>query len=387
VQDALTDGAAGRRRIDRRALLTAVLVLVAGAVLGAIAFQFEQARATWRPNVTRTATGWIVRDAYGHGPSSLALTGDHIVWNSNLNVITMDLTSGRTKLLGVGVDEQSMWPPTVSDKYAVWLTATTGAGGAQILYVYTYEFASGRRVRLSGSAFDGIWSSPAISGATTVWAKNVGGGPAADVILGEDLATGRQFVVTTTAMSGSELGALGDPIIAGDLVAWSPVSADPSAHAQITVKDLATGNMRTIVPFAAAPDTQFDGWALSGDAVVWLQSALAKDASGATYLASTTMIAENVDTGVRRVVVSGRYLPTLPAWALDGDLLVWADQHATGPTTRVMGLRVSGGQPFVIETLEQTNVQTLLVIGDTVAMLLSGYTGNTQWIETVRVAK
>jgi hypothetical protein len=300
-------------------------------------------------------------------------------------MITMDLKSGQTKLLGVGADKQPMWPPTISDKYAVWLTATEPSPGTQVLWVYTYDFASGRRVQRTG--FDGIWSSPAVSGSTMVWAKSTGAGPAANVISGEDLATGKQFVVTSTAESGSGPGTLGEPVIAGDLVAWSPVTPGDTAPPQITVKNLSTGHMRTIVPFKAAPDMQFDGWALSGRAVVWLQSALQKDQSGQTSLASTAMIAESVDTGVRRVVTSGRYLPTFRGeWALDGDLLVWAVSDIHGMKTRVMGLHLSGGQPFLIDTIEQSNVQYLLVSGNTVAMLLSD-NENTSWIETMQATQ
>jgi len=367
--------------MDPRALLTAVLVLLAGAVLGAIAYQVEQARSTWRPKVTRTATGWSIRDPSGRGPSNLALAGNHIVWDSQLNVITMDLGSGRTKLLGVGVDEQSMWTPTVSDKYAVWLTMTIGAGDVQVPYVYTYEFASGRRIRHAGNRFEGIWSSPATSGTTMVWAWNGSGGPAADEIRGEDLSTGRQFVVaTSTGAVGA--GGLGEPVISGDLVAWSPTSADPHADPQIIVRDLSTRHTWTIVPFRAAPSMELGGWSLSGRTVVWSQYAL-RPKDGSIVGAKETVVAENLDSGARRVIASGR---RLGLEAIDGDLVVWTKQVGTvhRPTTQIMGLRLSGGRPFAIATFNQGLVQYVLVSGDTVAMVRTD-NDNTSWIETMRV--
>jgi hypothetical protein len=99
--------------------------------------------------------------------------------------------------------------------------------------------------------------------------------------------------------------------------------------------------------------------------------------------ASSTMIAENLDSGVRRVVLSGRPL-TFPAWAIDGDLVVWTQSVGGKPATLVMGLRLSGGQPFVIDTVEQSNVPYLLVSGNTVAMLLND-NGHTSWIQSVRI--
>jgi hypothetical protein len=379
VQGALTEGAAGRRRMDPRAPLVAVLVLVAGAILGAILYQFEQARATWRPKVTRTPTGWTVRDASGRGPSALALAGDHIVWDSQGNVITMDLGSGKTKLLGVGENEQSMWPPSVSDRYAVWVTATSD-GDAQVLSVYAYDFASRRRVRLTGLEGAWGWGAPAMSATTMVWAPYVGGSSAVAEIRGEDLSTGRQFVVASTRTTAHGAVGVGAPVIAGDLVAWSQGRPHPHSYLAIVVRDLSTQQTWTITPFKAASNMHLASQALSGRTLVWSQYAT-KHVNGVDVGARNTIVAQNLDSGARRVIASGRGLG-MPA--IDGDLVVWTKQVGSRPTTLVVGLRLSGDRPFVIATNDQGLVDPVLVSGDTVAMLLTD-NDNTSWIETVRV--
>jgi len=378
VQEPLTDDGAGRRHMDPRAPLVAVLVLVAGAVLGAIAYQVEQARSTWRPKVTRTATGWSIRDPSGRGPSALALAGDHIVWDSQGNVITMDLGSGKTKLLGVGENEQSMWPPSVSDRYAVWVTAMSD-GDAQVLSVYAYDFASRRRVRLAGLEGAWDWGAPAMSGTTMVWAPYVGGSSAVTEIRGEDLSTGRQFVVASTRTMAHGAVGVGVPVIAGDLVVWSQGRPHPHSYLAIVVRDLSTQQTWTITPFKTASNMHLASQALSGRTLVWSQYAT-KRIGGSVVGTQDLIVAYNIDSGARRLIASGRGLG-MPA--IDGDLVVWTKQVRSRPTTLVMGLRLSGGRPFVIATNDQGLVDPVLVSGDTVAMLRND--GNTSWIETVRV--
>ncbi len=356
-----------------------MLVLLAGAILGSILYQFEQARATWRPKVTRTATGWTVRDAYGHGPSALALAGDHIVWDSQGNVITMDLVSGKTKLLGVGESEQSMWPPSVSDRYAVWMTATS-AGDAQVLSVYAYDFASRRRVRLAGLEGAWDWGAPAMSGTTMVWAPYVGGSSAVTEIRGEDLSTSRQFVASTRTTAHGAVG-VGEPVIAGDLVAWSQGRPHPHSYLAIVVRDLSTQQTWTITPFKAARNMHLASQALSGRTLVWSQYATKRTGS-AIIGENGAIVAYNIDSGTRRVIASGRGLG-MPA--IDDDLVVWTKQVGSMPTTLIMGLRLSGGRPFVIATNDQGLVDPVLVSGDTVAMLRTA--ADTSWIETKRVPK
>jgi hypothetical protein len=355
--------------MDPRALLVAVLVLVAGAVLGALLYQFEQARATWRPKVTRTATGWTVRDSYPPGPRDLALAGGHIVWDSGLNVITMDLGSGKTKLLGIAVDEQSLWPPVVSDRYAVWQTATS-AGDVQALSAYAYDFASRRRVRLAGLEGAWDWGGPAISGTTLVWEPDVGGSSVATEIRGEDLSTGRQFLVTSTGMTAKGVLEPGVPVIAGNLVAWSPSNADPHAEGKFVVMDLSTRQTWTIVPLKAARNMTLGGWTLSGHTLVWSQ-----------FDGNEAIVACNLDSGARRVITSGHNWLGMPA--IDGDLVVWTEQVWHKSTSLVMGLHLSGGRPFVIAKFDQGTVESVLVSGDTIAMLCNE--GDTSWIETMRV--
>ena len=80
---------------EARALLLTALVLLAGIALGAGGFFVERGMATWRPEVTRTTSGWRIVQAHRAPLGGLALGGDDLVWGCGPSIVLMDLRSGR----------------------------------------------------------------------------------------------------------------------------------------------------------------------------------------------------------------------------------------------------------------------------------------------------
>ena len=103
-----------------RTVLAALLIPALGAALGAVAFAYESARQPWRPQTTRTATGWRIVEPGGRPPSDPSVSDGRLVWTWGADTILMDLTTGKTRLLGSGVHTSGVMPASISDRYVVF---------------------------------------------------------------------------------------------------------------------------------------------------------------------------------------------------------------------------------------------------------------------------
>jgi hypothetical protein len=355
----LTRGAAPEHsRAWVRALALSGLILLAGAVLGAAGFFFEQSRATWRPQVSATGTGWRVSTSHGLRLGGAGLGGDRLAWEAGPFTLLTDLRSGRSRLLGAAASAGSASTPSVSDRFVVWLQAPSyGSSGA---VVWAYDISRGRRTRLDG--VQGISQSPAVSGTTAVWETFAGDGT--QRIEGADLVTGRRFSL------GSSGGA-SQLVISGTLVAWVAPRPSPPAPPVITVIDLADGRRWGIAPYPQSQGSDVLGIALAGRALVWGRSTSATD----------EILAYDLDTAAVRTIAQGVGHAPLAA---DGDLVVWAQPSALGDTL-VMGLRLSGGDPFRITAVSDGAVRNVLVSGRTVAWHVAGTLLFDTYIQTRRL--
>jgi len=84
-----------------------MLVLVAGACLGAAGFAAEQHYRHWLPKPVRENGGWRVVDQHGRRFSGLSLSGGHLTWQDGPLILLMDLASGRVRVLGPGAENRS----------------------------------------------------------------------------------------------------------------------------------------------------------------------------------------------------------------------------------------------------------------------------------------
>ena len=358
----LTRGAGPKRpRSWVRALLVSGLILLAGTVLGAAGFVFEQSRATWRPQVTATSAGWLISTSHGLRLGSPALGGDHVAWEAGPFTLLTNLRSGKSRLLGAATTAGSASAPSMSGRFVVWLQSPAAAAREAVVWVY--DISRGRRARLED--VQGISRSPAVSGTTAVW-EATGDGTGSPEIHGTDLLTGRRF-------SLGESGGAGELIMSGTLVAWASRRLDPAAPPLITVADLAAGRRWSIAPYADGRDGSLLGIALAGRTLVWARASSAMQAD--------QILAYDLDTTAVRVIAQAADL--VPP-AADGDLVVWA-QPSTEGGTQVTGVRLSGGRPFPVASVSGGSVRSVMVSGKTVAWHVAGAWLFDTYLQTARL--
>jgi hypothetical protein len=342
-----------------RALVFSGLILLAGAVLGAAGFVYEQSLATWRPQVWATSTGWRISTSHGLRLGGSALGGDHLAWEAGPFTVLTDLSSGKSRLLGATAAAGSTSAPSMSDRFVVWLEAPASSYGGAVVWVY--DISRGRRTRLEG--VQGISQSPAVSGTTAVWeAKAAADAPQ---IRGADLVSGRRFSLGPSG-GASEL------IISGTLVAWASMRSD-SAPPLINVVDLAGGRRWHVAPYAQDQGGDLLGIALAGRTLLWARGDAARRA--------VQILADDLDTAAVQTIAQG---VDLSPPAADGDLVLWAQASAKGDT-RIVGRRLSSNAPFTIATVSGGRVRSILVSEQTVAWHVAGALLFDTYLQTARI--
>lgn len=347
----------GRPRL--RALLASLLVVLAGAALGAGGYAFEQAHSVWRPHVTPTNDGWRLTTSHGLRLSGAALSGDHIAWDAGPFTLLTDLSSGRTRLLGAAAFAGQASLPEASSAYVTWLEVPPGSSG--VLIPWVFELASGRRWRMTG--LQGVTRTPVVAGADAVWLAALGPGLGQVVRAAEIGGTRRSAIAQT-----DNAGAL---IADGPLVAW--MSVRPAAPPVITVASTTGPLTRQIAPFAEGSTEQLVGFALAGRYLVWARTEWPDQAG--------QVLAFDVDTGATRVLAQAAGIGTVAA---GDDLAAWtqADQKSS---TDVMGRRISGGPAFLVARVTDGRVARVYAAGDTVAWLVDGRPLFDTYLQTSRV--
>jgi hypothetical protein len=352
-----------RRWLDVRALVLALVALCAGGALGAAAFALEQARADWRPHVTRTATGWRIRQPHVQ-MNTPALAGRHLAWQAGPDTIVMDLSSGDTRLIGAGHDSQSVFPPVVSRDAVAW--AETTGSSSQTTSVYSYDFSSGRRRHRQTPS---LWTGPVLVGATAYWAADWGDTDAnGAAVVGCDLRTGhRRTLATLTHYAG---------FLAADdsFVVWSRQDA-PLAPFTLTVMDVTNGDQNQIALPGQTSGATFDAPVIANHTLVWLRID--------TQSRIDTITAYDLRTFAYTLVASGRGLSP-PGF--DGTTVVWSQPAPDGQSQLIMGLRLSTGAAFQIAQVDGA-VQSAIVSGGTVAWWIDGGDAGASWIETARLPR
>ncbi len=351
-----------RRPSWLRAVLFSLVVLTAGAALGAAGYRLERTYSVRPPGITRTGDGWTIIGPHQHEFSGLGLDGPRLIWQDGASIEYVHLGEGTVRLLGPGPGMYTTWDPAIGPRYAVWFEAERSSSIA--VQAVAYDTQTGRRWTVAdiGSAR----SYPSISGDVAVWcsARTIG----VPSINGVRVGGGEAFEVAP----GS-----GAPVVSGGLVVWAATWTGPFVAA-----DLVGG---TTWPVAAdLTRDRLTGIALAGRTLVWGQ--------GTDQTGSGVVAAVGVDGGGTTTLASG--LSGLAGPAFDGTTVVWAQRVGDPPKAggsahpfggfRVMGRRLGGGPAFLIAEVAGT-VSEVAVSGDVAAWIASG--GGSSWIQTRRLPR
>lgn len=197
----------------------ALLVLLAGAALGAGGFFFEQHFLVWHPAVARAAGGWRVT-----GEAGLPVTVPALGWApprlKDPPAITLkDLRTGRTTAVALGGLGSH---PDVSDvqllgRRLLWLRQNTGSLEADVL-VYDVDASQVTRVargRIGSAALGGDW---------VAWSQDGAAGPST-ILMGRRL-DGRLGPIVELARAG---GSVAGVALSASNVAWQVGSSGGGA--------------------------------------------------------------------------------------------------------------------------------------------------------------
>jgi hypothetical protein len=360
AQPLACDAVPRRRRSERWALLYAALVLLAGVVIGAGGFLYEQATANWRPQVVRTQTGWRITETRRLGFSGLALCDGRLAWQDGPSILLLDLRTGKARLLGPGATARATWQPAVSERYVVWFEGSRA--GASSAEAWTYDIATRRRRQVA--VVSDVLSFPSVSGTRAVWCASQSAQPR---IVGVDLSNDKGLVVAS---------GYGLPVIDGALVAWARSTG--GGLSSFVLADVTQNRTWDVVPSGlGGGGGDLIGFDLSGRTLVWGEQDAQTDVG--------RIVAQNVDTGAASIVAEGAKLATAPS--IDGGTVVWGERTPDSAAYRVMGRRLGDGPAFEIARVDG-QVPTALVSGGTAAWLMeSREADGLTWIETARIPR
>ncbi len=333
-------------------------------------FALEQTSVTWRPHATRTASGWRIAGPHGLFIQDASLSGGHLAWVSGPYTVVFDLTSGKSRLLGIA--RRTGAAPAVSGQYVVWLSEPPG--GSATPSIWSYSFATSARRRLADTR--DVVSAPALGGSTLVWAERQAGAAGASnggdgAVVTRDLGTGAGGVVT----KGPQVT---DPVVADwPRVGWGENAATTGAAGQVSyffaVKDVGSGQTYAVDLLAGVTSATLMNIDLSGTTLVWRLQ---------TGGGSGEILMRDLTGGTTQPVASG---PGLNGGSIDGDVVVWAQPAGGG--TSIMCRRLSSGSPFVVAAVSTGTVTDVLVSGDTVAWIVESGPSGFSGIETARLTQ
>ena len=311
--------AARPTRLWRRPLALAVLVLVAGAALGAAGFAAEQHSFVWRPSVSATSDGgWRITGSAGLRPVAPVIAGDRLVWGQGAYTCVLDLGSGETHVVGVAPHGTSIWPPSAGERYVAWIESPKANGVRATLWVYDT-----RRGRRQSFAVGPDAATTAVSGDVVVWFDLGPDGIPRVVAL--DMDSSRRSILA----EGPEIDY---PVLADDgVVGWLERGASGSAPS-VVLKDMEKGAATTVPLATDGSGLSVGDIQLGGRALLWtLQSST-----------TTRLVAFDLDTGATTIVAQG----LIENPAIDGTVVLWTTGEGASGSCVVRGRRLDGGAEF-----------------------------------------
>lgn len=318
----------------RKALLQALLVLAAGAAVGAAGFATEQRLHVWEPAVASTATGgWLVTGSPTLRPVAPVVVGGRLAWRQGRNLCLLDLLSGEPRVIGVAPRGVTITAPAADGDLVAWLETPQGVASSRPAHLWVYE---AKRRRRQSFAVGPRAASPAVDGGRVAWFN---GGRVPDV-RALDVATGRR----STIVEGPSTAG---PVVAGGgyvgWLRWGGVRRAP----RVVVSEGAT-EKPVVVRLAEDEASGVADIQMRRGVLLWsVRRGLA-----------TTIVAYDVRSRRRTTVAAG----VVAAAATDGKLVVWATPADGSPEWVILGSRIRGDRPAEIARL--TSAPTSLAVGD-----------------------
>jgi len=197
----------------------------------------------------RNATMW--------GEHPVAISGNRIVWTTDMGIRLYDITTGKqSPIIENSDDYQSHLVyhyPGISGDIIVWTQKPAGASPTPD--IIAYNLTSGEKIVVSHGAWDktGI----RIDGSRIVWEDYRKDGISRDIYL-YDLATGKEIVICNAT------GPQAEPKISGNRIVWSDRR---DQNFDVYQYDIATGK-ETVIATGIKEQEAAD---ISGDLIIWME--------------------------------------------------------------------------------------------------------------------
>lgn len=197
----------------------------------------------------RNATMW--------GEHPVAISGNRIVWTTDMGIRLYDITTGKqSPIIENSDDYQSHLVyhyPGISGDIIVWTQKPAGASPTPD--IIAYNLTSGEKIVVSHGAWDktGI----RIAGSRIVWEDYRKDGISRDIYL-YDLTTGEERVICNAT------GPQAEPKISGNRIVWSDRR---DQNFDVYLYDIATGK-ETVIATGIKEQEAAD---ISGDLIIWME--------------------------------------------------------------------------------------------------------------------
>ena len=191
------------------------------------------------------------------GEHPVAISGNRIVWTTDMGIRMYDITTGKQSTIIKNSDDFShlvFLYPGISGDTIVW-TEQKFAAGSHTPDIIAYNLTTGKKIIVSSGAWDK--TGLRIDGSRIVWEDYRSGGASRDIYL-YDLATGKEQAISTS------VGIQAEPEISGDRIVWSDRR---NQNWDVYLYDIATGEERVI----ATGINEQEAADISGNRIIWME--------------------------------------------------------------------------------------------------------------------
>ncbi|PKL70681.1 MAG: hypothetical protein CVV30_04850 [Methanomicrobiales archaeon HGW-Methanomicrobiales-1] len=247
------------------------------------------------------------KNASGFDEHPVAISGNRVVWTTDMAIRMYDLTTRKQSTLYEKSDDFShlvFLYPGISGDTIVW-TEQPFAAASHTPDIIAYNLTTGKKIIVAHGAWDK--TGVRIDGSRIVWEDYRSGGASRDIYL-YDLATGKEQVI------GTRTGIQAEPEISGDRIVWSD---HRDQNWDVYMYDITTGK-ETLVATGIKEQEAAD---ISCDRVIWMErpSMLLYN----PYDESNRLMMYDISSGKEYQVLKD--IPSMFAPAIYGNRIIFMD--------------------------------------------------------------